>query len=47
MTTVYRIVHLSGWVEFIDQAEAEAYRNEHHADCEIQKLQRDLSEDAS
>ena len=46
MTTVYRIVHPSGWVEFVDQAEAEMYRNEHYVGCEIQKLQRDLSENA-
>jgi hypothetical protein len=47
MTTVYRIVHPYGWVEFIDQAKAEAYRDSHHAGCEIQELQRDLSENAS
>lgn len=43
MTTIYRILHPLGWVEFIDQAEAEAYRDEHHAGCEIQQIQRNLS----
>lgn len=44
MTTIYRVVHPSGWVEFIDQTEAVAYRDAHHPGCEIQELQRDLSE---
>lgn len=44
MQTIYRIVHPSGWVEFIDREEAEAYRDEHHLGCEIQEIQKDLSE---
>lgn len=47
MSTVFRIIHSNGWVEFTDQAEAIAYRDTHHAGCEIQELQRDLSEYAS
>jgi hypothetical protein len=47
MTTIYRIVHPSGYVEFIDKGEAEKYRDEHYAGCDIQELERDLSENAT
>lgn len=44
MTTIYRIIHPVGWVEFVGQADAVAYRDQHHSGCEIQELQRDLSD---
>jgi hypothetical protein len=44
MTTIYRVIHPIGWVEFISQSEASVYRDKHHSGCEIQEIQRDLSE---
>lgn len=46
MSTIFRIIHSFGWVEFADKTEAESYRDAHHAGCEIEEFQKDLSENA-
>jgi len=44
MTTIYRIVHEFGWTEFINKTEAEAYRDANHAGCQIEEIERDISD---